>query len=147
MNKLLYLTLLVYILLITVTISSASPAPTINKRWCKCLTAFANFNSTRSSGPFRGGVTYFQHEDGTTTVFGAFTGGFRQGCHYNFTIVKNNKVIYDLTSGLNVRINRDGSTQPFNHTFNDLSLTCGSHPILDPYTMVQGDGESGGAKF
>ncbi|CAB4426888.1 unnamed protein product [Rhizophagus irregularis] len=145
MNKLLYLTFLAYIFLFTVTISSASP--TLNKRWCECTTAFANFNSTHLSGPFRGTVTYFQHEDGKTTVFGAFSKGFRHGCHYNFTIVKNNKVIFDLTKGLNVQINKDGSTRPFNHTFSDLQLTCGSHPVLDPYTMVQGNGENGAANF
>ncbi|PKK63946.1 hypothetical protein RhiirC2_757496 [Rhizophagus irregularis] len=57
------------------------------------------------------------------------------------------RIIFDLTKGLNVQINKDSSTRPFNHIFSDLQLTCGSHPVLDLYTMVQGNGENGAANF
>ncbi|RGB30725.1 hypothetical protein C1646_744765 [Rhizophagus diaphanus] len=98
---------------------------------CKCETAFSNFDSSSSSGPFRGFVGFGQDESGSTTIFGAFNRGFDPNCFYEFLIEnEHGKVLYNVTRGLNVQIKNDGGTEAFTHKFKNINLNCHNNGIL-----------------
>ncbi|UZO25649.1 uncharacterized protein OCT59_017913 [Rhizophagus irregularis] len=98
---------------------------------CKCETAFSSFDSSSSSGPFRGFVAFGQDESGSTTIFGAFNRGFNPDCFYEFLIEnEHGKVLYNVTRGLNVQVKSDGSTEAFTHKFKNINLDCHSNGIL-----------------
>ncbi|CAB4398747.1 hypothetical protein RhiirA1_443768 [Rhizophagus irregularis] len=133
MNKLILLTLF----LTLITVSAAMPANDkladlfYKRNNCKCETAFSSFDSSSSSGPFRGFVSFGQDESGSTTIFGAFNRGFNPDCFYEFLIEnENGKVLYNVTRGLNVQIKSDGSTEAFTHKFKNINLNCHSNGIL-----------------
>jgi hypothetical protein len=98
---------------------------------CECATAFSNFDSNPSSGPYRGFVSFGQEESGSTTIFGAFHRGFNPNCTYSFLIEnENGRVLYNVTRGLNVQITSDGGTKAFTHKFKNINLNCHSNGIL-----------------
>ncbi|GBC09467.1 hypothetical protein RclHR1_00890003 [Rhizophagus clarus] len=98
---------------------------------CQCITAFSDFDSSPSSGPFRGFVAFGQDDNGSTTIFGAFNRGFDPNCTYEFLIEDgHNRVLYNITEGLNVQITNDGGTKAFTHKFNNINLNCHSNGIL-----------------
>ncbi|GBC05656.1 hypothetical protein RclHR1_06340012 [Rhizophagus clarus] len=134
MNKLI---LLVQALLFLITISAAMPADDkladlfYKRNNCQCTTAFSDFDSSSSSGPFRGFVAFGQDENGSTTIFGAFNRGFNPNCTSEFLIEdERNRVLYNVTSGLNVQITSDGGTEAFTHRFSNINLNCHSNGIL-----------------
>ncbi|PKK68617.1 hypothetical protein RhiirC2_867178 [Rhizophagus irregularis] len=131
MNKLILLTLFL------ITVSAAMPADDkladlfYKRTNCKCETAFSSFDSSSSSGPFRGFVAFGQDESGSTTIFGAFNRGFNPDCFYEFLIEnEHGKVLYNVTRGLNVQVKSDGSTEAFTHKFKNINLDCHSNGIL-----------------
>ncbi|GES92177.1 hypothetical protein GLOIN_2v1520614 [Rhizophagus clarus] len=98
---------------------------------CQCTTAFADFDSSSSSGPFRGFVAFGQDENGSTTIFGAFNRGFNTNCTYQFLIEdEHDNILYDVTDGLDVQLTDDGGTDAFSHKFSDINLDCQSNGIL-----------------
>ncbi|GBB97457.1 hypothetical protein RclHR1_00030015 [Rhizophagus clarus] len=134
MNK---LTFFVHVLLFLITVSAALPANDkladifYKRNNCQCTTAFAYFDSSPSSGPFRGFVAFSQDETGSTTIFGAFTLGFDPKCTYDFTIDnKHGDVEYNITRGLDVQVTGDGGTEAFSHKFTDINLDCNSNGLL-----------------
>ncbi|GBC05651.1 hypothetical protein RclHR1_06340007 [Rhizophagus clarus] len=58
----------------------------------------AYFDSSSSSGPFRGFVAFGQDENGSTTIFGDFNRGFNPNCTSEFLIEdEHNHILYNVT--------------------------------------------------
>ncbi|CAI2176847.1 3464_t:CDS:1 [Funneliformis geosporum] len=118
----------------TKTCPSVSKRNTLNKRYedtiCKCSLAESIFSSS-----IKGLFFFSQDECGSTTISGMFSHGFEvfnTSC-ITFEIVDSyNRTLYDLTDGLNVQFNNDGSTDPFAHTFHEINLDCFENGILFP---------------
>ncbi|GBB93228.1 hypothetical protein RclHR1_21340002 [Rhizophagus clarus] len=134
MNK---LTLLIHVFLFLITVSAALPANDklteifYKRNQCTCTTAYANFNSSPSSGPFRGFIAFAQDETGCTTIFGAFNEGFDQKCTYDFLIQDEcGKIEFNITNELDVQVTNDGGTRAFSHKFDYINLDCHSNGIL-----------------
>ncbi|CAI2164242.1 7001_t:CDS:1 [Funneliformis geosporum] len=84
-----------------------------------------------SDGPVKGLVVFAQDECGRTTVTGYFSHGFDSTKKYKFLIIDNcEDVVRDMTKGLNVKINHDGSVKAFSHTYDDMNLDCNEEGIL-----------------
>ncbi|CAG8566046.1 6734_t:CDS:1 [Funneliformis caledonium] len=98
---------------------------------CKCTIAESTFSSSFSGFSF-----YSQDECGRTTIAGMFSRGFEifnSTDDIRFEIVDScNRTLHDLTDGLNVQFNNDGSTDPFIHTFDEINLDCFEDGILFP---------------
>ncbi|CAG8743232.1 5176_t:CDS:1, partial [Funneliformis caledonium] len=98
---------------------------------CPCTIAESIFYTE-----FRGFTFYSQDECGSTTIAGMFSRGFETLNSTNnitFEIVDScNRTLYDLTEGLNVQINDDGSTDPYLYTFDEITLDCFEDGILFP---------------
>lgn len=94
---------------------------------CPCTVATATFNST-----VVGIVTFAQDECGSTLVTGLFSDGLvdpEKNC-YDFLVVdKCGKLLYNLTSALDVKFRNDG-TLPFSTRLDDLNLNCDSDGVL-----------------
>ncbi|GBC05646.1 hypothetical protein RclHR1_06340002 [Rhizophagus clarus] len=153
MNKLFFL---IQVFLFLITISAALPADDklanifYERNNCQCATAFADFDSSPSSGPFRGFVAFGQDENGSTTIFGAFNRGFNPNCTSEFLIVDSHgHVKYNVTRGLDVHITSDGGTEAFSHRFSNINLNCHSNGILlGGHSARSGNrGYSGGSRF
>ncbi|CAI2181867.1 2728_t:CDS:1 [Funneliformis geosporum] len=102
-----------------------------NDEVCKCTIAESVFSTE-----FRGFSFYSQDECGQTTIAGMFSRGFEtlnDTSDIYFQIVDScDRLLYDLTEGLNVQINNDGSTDPFLYTFSEINLDCFDDGILFP---------------
>ncbi|RHZ86005.1 hypothetical protein Glove_57g7 [Diversispora epigaea] len=96
---------------------------------CPCTVAKSTFNSSGVIGE----VVFAQNTRGSTIVTGLFSDGLvdpEKNC-YNFLIVDDcGKVLYNLTSALDVKYRKDG-TLPFSTTrLDDLNLNCNSDGVL-----------------
>ncbi|CAB4437909.1 unnamed protein product [Rhizophagus irregularis] len=132
-----FATLKLFILLSLTTISSASAFTTDNgllsstlekRNQCKCSYAMADFNSD----PVQGLVIFSQDESGHTEVAGIFKKGFEDTkASYGFKIVDECKnTLFDLTDGLNIKVDGCGGTKSFRHKFTNMSIDCDDNGIL-----------------
>ncbi|CAJ0752198.1 15832_t:CDS:10 [Entrophospora sp. SA101] len=93
---------------------------------CSCALAQAVF-----TGTFTGLVVLSQNECGSTRFVGQFSSGFQAGHNYTFKVFdKCGNEVQDITQDLNVQINSNGGTAPFNAQVDDLNLNCDNHGIL-----------------
>ncbi|CAG8749965.1 11660_t:CDS:1, partial [Funneliformis mosseae] len=110
---------------------------------CKCTIAESTFSSSFSGFSF-----FSQDECGRTTIAGMFSRGFEIFNSTNdirFEIVDScNRTLHDLTDGLNVQFNNDGSTDPFIHTFDQINLDCFEDGILFPQVAKNSKRSCGG---
>ncbi|CAG8502758.1 7771_t:CDS:1 [Funneliformis mosseae] len=142
------LTILAFILLSIIAVSSALPShndqlekrtyPCLHKRnvlgkrteerRCPCALAESIFDGT--SGPVKGLMVYAQDECGSTTITGLFSSGFEDTTkNYTFSIVDFcGKVIRDLTDDLNIEFSEGGS-KAFKSKV-DFNLNCDKEGIL-----------------
>ncbi|CAG8457729.1 3632_t:CDS:1 [Funneliformis mosseae] len=98
---------------------------------CSCSLAESIF-----SNKLKGFFFFAQDECGSTTIAGLFSSGFEvfnSTENITFEIVDScNRTLYDITYGLNVQFNDDGSTDPFRYTFDEINLDCDDDGILFP---------------
>ncbi|CAI2170968.1 10770_t:CDS:1 [Funneliformis geosporum] len=98
---------------------------------CSCSMAEAIF-----SNKLQGLFFFAQDECGSTTIAGLFSSGFEvfnSTSNITFEIIDScNRTLYDLTDGLNVQFNYNGSTKPFRYTFDEINLDCDKDGILFP---------------
>ncbi|CAG8639229.1 1494_t:CDS:1, partial [Funneliformis mosseae] len=103
----------------------------------KCPFIFANAifdpdspkNEKVSEGPIKGFVVFVQDDEGSTTVTGYFSSGFKSTKNYKFLIVDHFDVVLDMTKRLNVTVH-EGGTKAFTYTYDDISLDCDNEGIL-----------------
>ncbi|RHZ76283.1 hypothetical protein Glove_199g187 [Diversispora epigaea] len=94
---------------------------------CPCTVATAVFNST-----VIGEVVFAQDPCGSTLVTGLFGDGLvdpETNCYEYLVVDQCGKLLYNLTSALNVTYRKDG-TLPFSTVLHDLNLNCDPDGIL-----------------
>ncbi|POG81784.1 hypothetical protein GLOIN_2v1505199, partial [Rhizophagus irregularis DAOM 181602=DAOM 197198] len=72
------------------------------------------------------------YESGHTEVAGIFKKGFEDTkASYGFKIVDECKnTLFDLTDGLNIKVDGCGGTKSFRHKFTNMSIDCDDNGIL-----------------
>ncbi|CAG8728036.1 17185_t:CDS:1, partial [Racocetra persica] len=93
---------------------------------CPCAVATAVFNNK-----LHGITAYTQDECGCTKAIGLFSSGFNPDKKYcAFITDRCGKILHNITDQLNLKINKDGSTEPFVSELPDINLNCKKDGIL-----------------
>lgn len=95
---------------------------------CRCTVGDALF-----ADEVKGIMVFSQDKNGSTLVDYAFSSGLSnpQLSNYDYLLVSPcGKVLYNLTSKLNVTYCRNGGTLPYSTFIDDLNLGCGTNSVF-----------------